>query len=87
MKRIIPTMSHLSKREERKAMNAMKREIEEILNTYDFSNFEAIVDYDVETNTMIVPKPVFAFTLICEDAKNWVQYLIDEHPDCQVAIV
>ena len=39
MKHNAATMSHLSKREERKAMNAMKREIEEILNTYDFTNF------------------------------------------------
>ena len=50
--------------------NIMREEIEEILNTMDFSNYEINVHYDDKTNTTIIPKPVFALTCVNEEVRE-----------------
>lgn len=52
--------------------NVMREEVEEILNTMDFTNYEINVHYDEDTNTTIIPKPVFALTFVNAEVREWV---------------
>ena len=66
--------------------NIMREEVEEILNTMDFSNYEINVHYDEDTNTTIIPKPVFALTFVNTEVREWVFSIINLNPGCVVRI-
>ena len=64
------TIKVRSKRMSNHVKNIMREEIEEILNTMDFSNYEINVHYDDKTNPTIIPKPVFALTCVNEEVRE-----------------
>ena len=66
--------------------NVMREEVEEILNTMDFTNYEINVHYDEDTNTTIIPKPVFALTFVNAEVREWVFSIINMNPGCTVRI-
>ena len=74
----------MSKKEKKAAINQMTKEIMEILTTMDFSNYKIYVYYDEDTNTTIVPKPVYALTFVDSDLREWVFQQIEMHSGCVV---
>ena len=75
------TMEAMSRKARRNAMNAMMHEAEEILNTFDYSNYEIEVFTDDDAQRIIIPKPVFALSLVDENLRDWILGLIDQNPD------
>lgn len=80
------TIKVRSKRMNDHVKNIMREEIEEILNTMDFTNYEINVHYDEDTDTTIIPKPVFALTFVNEEVREWVFGIINMNPGCAVRI-
>ena len=80
-------MKTLSRKARRNAMKTMQHEVEEILNTFDFSNYKIEVFTDDDAHRIIIPKPVFALSLVDEDLRNWVNSLIDQTPDYYTVVV
>ena len=77
----------LTKGQSKKAMKALHRELEEILRTFDYTNYVPTIFFDHTNNTTIIPKPLFAATLVNMEALEWVIEGINEHPGCEIAIV
>ena len=81
------TIKVRSKRMYDDVKNVMREEVEEILNTMDFSNYEINVWYDDKTDTTIIPKPVFALTFVNAEVREWVFEMINLNSGCAVKIV
>ena len=75
-----------TKRMRQNVKDIMREEVEEILNTMDFTNYEIQVHYDEKTNTTIIPKPVFALTFVNAEVREWVFGIINLNPGCAVRI-
>ena len=83
-KRTNNKMITLTKKESKRAFRTMEKEIKHILKTFDYTNYEMSIYYDEDTNTMIIPKPVFAQTFVNEQLLNTVIGQINIHPNCMV---
>ena len=75
-----------TKRMRQNVKDIMREEVEEILNTMDFTNYEIQVHYDEKTNTTIIPKPVFALTFVNAEVREWVFSIINLNPGCVMRI-
>ena len=75
-----------TKRMRQNVKNIMREEVEKILNTMDFTNYEIQVHYDEKTNTTIIPKPVFALTFVNAEVREWVFSIINLNPGCVMRI-
>ena len=77
---------NLTKSMSKKAKKTLMRELDEILHTFDYSNYVPAIFYDKDKNATIIPKPLFAATFVNQKALEWVIAEINEHPGCLVAI-
>ncbi len=80
------TIKVRSKKMMKQVKNVMREEIQEILDYMDFSNYDINVNYDEDTNTTIIPKPVFALTFVNAEVREWVFSIINLNPGCTVRI-
>ena len=80
-------MKRMTKRESKKAMKVMNAEIQEILNNFDFSNYEITIGINDITRHVYVPKPVFVLSLIDENVDAWMTTTVNQHPGYVVAVV
>ena len=79
-------MMTLTNKESKKAFRTMEKEIKHILKTFDYTNYEMSIYIDEDTNTMIIPKPVFAQTFVNEQLLNAVIGQINIHPNYTVML-
>ncbi|MBR0421859.1 MAG: hypothetical protein IJI85_04690 [Clostridia bacterium] len=59
---------------------AMDREIEEILNTFDYSTYKPEVFIDDDNQEITIPLPSFALYLVNESIRHQINHLIDLKP-------
>lgn len=77
-------MVTLNMKQKKEAYKVMEKEIDHILKTFDYSNYEVSIYYDEKKNTTIVPKPVFALSFINPMVQDWIINQINLHPNCTV---
>ncbi len=76
----IVDMNSNSKRKNQRAMKQMCKDLREVYESTDYSNYEIKITYDAEHNMLIIPKPVMALSIVDEDVHNWLYEQIDNLP-------
>ncbi len=65
--------SKMSRRDKR----MICKDLEETYRNTDYSNYEIKVAYDPEKKTLIIPKPVYALSIVDEDLHDWINEQVD----------
>ena len=73
-------MEFISTKSPMDAKAAMDREIEVILNTFDYSTYEPEVFIDDDAQEITIPLPLFALYLVNESIRHQINHLIDLKP-------
>lgn len=68
-------------------MEAMEKELWEVLNTTDYSTCELASIYCKENNILIIPKPLMALVLVDENIRKELANEVLQHPNCLIVVV
>ena len=79
-------MNRKIKRMNKKAEKQMEKEIMEILRTTDYSTYDIAIYYDEIERKVIVPKPVFALSLVDGNVASWLHAKVDSFPGNMVVV-
>ena len=80
-------MNFKAKRMTKKARIEMEKEIMHILATTDYSNYDIAVYYDEERQIAIVPKPVYALSLVDSNVAAWMYEMVESFHCDEVHVV
>ena len=75
-----------TKKANKKAYKVMEKEINEILRTTDYSTYHIAIYPDALAKRFLVPKPVFALSLVDDNVSAWLTEQLNKRPEYAVVI-
>lgn len=69
------------------AMNEMQKELWDVMNETDYTDYECEVFYDDEHKAFIIPKPVMALLVVNPEVRAWVMDKLSQCPNCRIVII